>query len=329
MDANKEVTPEAIALGKAGKNNGDHETVLVIDDEEVICQVLSEYLAQEGFPVLTAGSGQEGVELYERHKPAIVVTDVCMPGMDGLAVLRAIRRQDVEAKVVIMTGFGDEMIGVEALRAGASNYIRKPLSLEELLFIIRAHERMHRAQQRRRLPTKALVEERKVVSLPNDLNAVYAAACYLTQDLGMFLSHQEVEAISLSMTECMINAIEHGNLGVGYQQKSEALRAGAYQNLLEERMADPELDARRVRLEFEMTPQGMTVTVSDEGEGFDWRNRPNPNDPENLLKEHGRGLSIIHLFMDEVSFNDSGSEIRMRKAFSDPDSSEAPGETSD
>lgn len=301
------------------KNAEQHETVLVIDDEDVIRDLLTEYFAMENFPVLTAKNGQEGVEMFREHRPSIVVTDVRMPGMDGLGVLRAIRREDPEAKVVVMTGFGDGSVAFEALRAGASNYIKKPLSLEELLFIVRAHERMIRARKRQRLPLENLVRETKVLRLSNDQSQIHPAVFNVTQGLHAFMPAQDVESVSLALSEALVNGIEHGNLGIGFQQKSTALRESGYQELLEELVADPSLQEREIQLEYELTPGQAFFRVKDHGDGFDWRNRPDPTDEENLLRENGRGLSIIFLFMDEVGFNESGNEIWMVKKFPAPD----------
>jgi len=294
-------------------SSSQHEPVLIIDDESIIRSLLQEYLSLEGYPVLTAASGPEGLELFRRMRPPIVVTDVCMPNMDGLAVLRAVHREDPDAKVVVMTGYGDDTVAFEALRAGASNYIKKPLSLEAFLFIVRAHERMIRAQQRQRLPDGALVEERKIIRLANDMSVIYATASNITQSLQNFADRQEIESISLALSEAIINAVEHGNLGIGYGLKSAALRENRYTQLLQERLNDLRLAARRVTVESLLTPRSAWFQVTDEGNGFDWRSLPDPADPENLMKEHGRGLSIIGLFMSEVGYNESGNQVWMRK----------------
>ncbi|MCX7014765.1 MAG: response regulator [Candidatus Sumerlaeota bacterium] len=284
-------------LAGAGEAKTDRSfdplTVLVIDDEEIIRDLLHEFLSREGYTVATAASGAEGLEQFRRHRPMLVVTDVCMPGMDGLAFLRAVRREEPEARVVVMTGHGDDAVALEALRGGATNYIKKPLTLEEFLFIVRAHERMCRAQERQRLPLGALVDERRTYSLPNDSNLVYPVAYQVTQTMLNFLPRQDVEAVSLALTEAMINAMEHGNLGIGYQQKSDALHENRYRQLLSERQVDPVCAARHVLVESHVGVDGSWFRVTDEGEGFDWRNLPDPSDPENLLREHGRGpLSI-------------------------------------
>lgn len=291
----------------------DKATVLIIDDEEFICKLLQECLVMEGIPSLTADCGEEGLRLFREHRPEIVVTDVCMPTMDGLAVLRAIRREDSEAKIVVMTGYGGEKMALDALRAGAANYINKPLAIEEFLFIIRAHQRMLKAQKRQKLPPEMIVSEKKLLCLDNDVNNVYPAAYNLTHSLQGMLSAQDLESVTLALTEAMINAIEHGNLEVGYEQKSEALKQNRYQQLLDEKMSNPKFASRTVTLEGKITPRKAWFQVTDQGSGYDWGDLPNPSDPENLMREHGRGLSIIMLFMSEVGFNERGNSVWMSR----------------
>ncbi|OPZ11597.1 MAG: Serine-protein kinase RsbW [candidate division BRC1 bacterium ADurb.BinA364] len=204
-------------------------------------------------------------------------------------------------------------MAVDALRAGASNFVKKPLSLEEILFIVRAHERMLQAEKRQKLPPGCFVSEKKILHLTTNPAIVYSAVHAATHTLEDFLSRQEIESMSLALSEALINAVEHGNLAIGYEDKSEALRENRYQALLDERIQNSRLGSRVVKLEIDLTPKRAIFSIEDEGDGFDWSNRPDPTDPENLLREHGRGLSIINLFMDEVWFNEKGNRIGMLK----------------
>ena len=83
------------------------ETILLIDDEIDNTRVLSMSLRSEGYSVLTASSGEEGLSVFHRQKPEIVITDIRMPGMDGLEVLRQIRQSTDFTEVIIITGHGD------------------------------------------------------------------------------------------------------------------------------------------------------------------------------------------------------------------------------
>lgn len=115
--------------------------LLLIDDEKPILDVLSISLASDGYEVITAQSGQEGVDIFERGGIKLVVTDIRMPGMDGIEVLRRIKQRDPEAEVIVITGHGDMESAIAVLREGASDFITKPIREEALSLALTRAER--------------------------------------------------------------------------------------------------------------------------------------------------------------------------------------------
>ncbi|MBI4735240.1 MAG: sigma-54-dependent Fis family transcriptional regulator [candidate division NC10 bacterium] len=111
--------------------------ILVIDDDESLRRVLEYNLAQEGYAVLTASSGEQGLDLLKKEGADLVVTDVRMAGMDGLQVLEEVRKADPNIQVIILTAFGTIEMAVEAMKAGAFHYISKPFNRDELKLTIR------------------------------------------------------------------------------------------------------------------------------------------------------------------------------------------------
>jgi len=111
--------------------------ILVIDDDESFQRILEYNLAQEGYAVLAAGSGEQGLELLRKEGADLVVTDVRMPGMNGLQVLEGVRKIDPNIQVIIITAFGTIEMAVEAMKAGAFHYISKPFNRDELKLTIK------------------------------------------------------------------------------------------------------------------------------------------------------------------------------------------------
>lgn len=125
-------------------------TVLVIDDDSMIRDMLSDAMALWGHTVLQAERGQQGLELFERHSPRIVVTDILMPDIDGLEVLREIKVRDPDTEVIVVTGYGDMARATEALRSDASDFIQKPIRMDALSMALqRAEQRLTMRQQLR------------------------------------------------------------------------------------------------------------------------------------------------------------------------------------
>ncbi|MGD9023000.1 MAG: response regulator [Deltaproteobacteria bacterium] len=114
--------------------------ILVIDDEESIRRLLSIALTYKGHEVVTAADGAKGIEVFKESKPSIVFTDIKMPGMDGLEVLRRIKEAEPDAQVIVITGHGDMTSAIKALQLEASDFINKPISDEALTIAIRRAE---------------------------------------------------------------------------------------------------------------------------------------------------------------------------------------------
>jgi two-component system KDP operon response regulator KdpE len=119
--------------------------ILVIDDEPQITRVLRAALATQGFDVRTANDPEEGVRLFREWPPDLVITDLMMPGMTGVEVCRAIRATSA-TPVLVLSVRDQERSKVEALDAGADDYVTKPFGIQELLARVRAH--LRRAPER-------------------------------------------------------------------------------------------------------------------------------------------------------------------------------------
>ncbi len=125
-------------------------TVLIIDDEENMRWVLERALKKAGYQVLTARRGEEGLELFALHPVDLVLVDLKMPGMDGLAVLRELCQRDPEVPILLFTAYATVPTAVEALQWGATDYLRKPFDLEVVLAKI--HEAIAKTADRQAQP---------------------------------------------------------------------------------------------------------------------------------------------------------------------------------
>ena len=110
----------------------DRLTVLIIDDDANHAEVVAESLQRVGFDCLIATSSADGLKRIERDEPNVILTDLRMDGMDGLGILRKAKLDLPDCEVIVVTGHGDVQTAVEAMRAGAANYLQKPLNLAEL-----------------------------------------------------------------------------------------------------------------------------------------------------------------------------------------------------
>ena len=139
-------------------------TILVIDDDPSVLNVLRRRLARWNFKVLTAGNGQEGLAIFRQERPDVVITDLIMPGMDGLGVLNSLSQNTKEIPVIILSGQGELGDVIRALRMGAWDYICKPI--EDMSFLrfsidrVLEKARLISENQRHRQHLEALVAEK-------------------------------------------------------------------------------------------------------------------------------------------------------------------------
>lgn len=115
----------------------NQKTVLVVDDEDVIRETVREILTDEGYRVIEAADGSNVMELIDEESPDIILLDVWMPAVDGIVLLREIKRCAVEARVIMISGHGSIQAAVAATKLGAFDFIEKPLSLDGLLATVR------------------------------------------------------------------------------------------------------------------------------------------------------------------------------------------------
>ncbi|MGE4505232.1 MAG: response regulator [Desulfovibrionaceae bacterium] len=154
--------PTRAALAAPGADSRG-ETVLVVDDEPGIRTVLGLALEDKGRRVLLAASALEALELFEAHRPGIVLTDIKMPGMDGVALLKELKDMDPNVEVIMVTGHGDMDLAVASMRHGSSDFITKPVADEALdVALARAGERLalREALRRHTEELERLVQER-------------------------------------------------------------------------------------------------------------------------------------------------------------------------
>lgn len=289
-------------------------SVLVVDDSLVDRRLAGGLLrGHEGWTIHFAKDGREALEEIELHLPDLVVTDLNMPELDGLELVKMIRLNYPLVPVILMTAQGSEQIAVQALQTGASSYVPKQRlsadlcnTVEQVLSISKADRAQARLMRR-------LKQQQVKFELENDHELISTMVQYL-QDaaLGMGVCGESDRVrMGVALQEALVNACFHGNLEV-----SSSLREidhHAYYDLARQRAEQAPYRQRRIFVSAELSAQQAVYIIRDEGPGFDWSKLPDPTDPANLEKPSGRGLLLMQTFMDSVEFNESGNQVTMTK----------------
>lgn len=112
------------------------QVILIVDDEEGLREGLSKLLESEGYAALSAESGEQALQILQQSHIDLVLTDMRMPGMDGIELLKKIRERHPNVGVIILTGYGQIESYIEAMNFGAIEYVSKPFKVNELKFIV-------------------------------------------------------------------------------------------------------------------------------------------------------------------------------------------------
>ncbi len=297
--------------------------VLVVDDSATDRRLAGGLLEKKaGWEVYYAANGREAMEILELHLPDVVVTDLDMPEMNGLELVEAVKEEYPLVPVLLMTAKGSEEIAVQALGVGAASYVPKQNlardlagTAERVWEMSREHGNLNRVVNR--MTSVAFTVE-------NDLQLVAALASHVRQIVEgrNLFDRTECLRIGTALDEAFQNAYFHGNLEVSSKLREED--DSRYYDLAESRrQLDPYKD-RKIHLEARFTDDDLTITIRDDGPGFDPQEVPDPTVPEMLERASGRGMLLMRTFMDDIRYNDAGNEVTMVKRRSAIDAELAP-----
>lgn len=291
-------------------------TILIVDDEEWNRDILREYLGRAGYATLEAEDGHQALARVEADAPRLdaILLDRMMPGIDGMEVLRRLKANP-EYKtlpVILQTARADPASMAEGIEAGAFYYLTKPFEPEVMLAVVRA----------------AVLDRRQI----RELNAeIQEQACAFGLAVaGTFEVRTVEEAYSLAamlartcpnptaaavgLAELMLNGIEHGNLGIGYDEKTQLFRNGTWEEEVRRRLDLPENAGKFVVVRYERRSDEVFFRVQDQGPGFDWA-RYLDFEPERATHCHGRGIALARVnAFTSLEYEGKGNSVVARVA---------------
>ena len=292
----------------------DLPVILVADDSVLEQRYVSRILGQHGgWRVTFVRNGEEALAAITQAPPAIVLTDMNMPKMDGLTLVEKVRERFPFVPVVLMTGSGSERVAVAALKAGAADYVPKQALAHDLGPVLERVLSAGLAEHRRFRVLQGMTRRSSQFVLENDPALVPPLVSQFRDDLiemGLCDVTGATRA-GIALEEALLNAVYHGNLEV-----SSDLRANgdeAFHNLARERRTQEPYASRRVRVAARLATTSATFVIIDQGPGFDVAKLPDPTDPEFLERPSGRGVLLMRTFMDEVRYNATGNRVTLVK----------------
>ncbi|PZP85541.1 MAG: hypothetical protein DI582_05585 [Azospirillum brasilense] len=299
-------------------------TILLVDDDRTMVVMLEAQLKRQGFEVINAYGGEEGLRLARLHAERLdaIVLDRMMPDMDGLQVVRLLK-QDAQLKrvpVIMQTGSDSPEQVREGIDAGVFYYLAKPVQ-ESVLQSVLAAALRERAQIR--ALTKQQMKQNISFKLV-DTCRFHLRTLEEAESLAIFVANMFPDAARCvtGLAELLINAIEHGNLGIGYAEKTKLIDQGQWRNEIARRCQLPQYAQKRVEVLVQLKPEGVFVQITDEGEGFDWKSYL-MIDPSRTMDNHGRGIAQANAqCFDLLRYNARGNQV-LAVAYTNPEQTHA------
>ncbi len=283
--------------------------ILAIDDDPASLTLLQEYLADD-YDVLAVSSAREGLMYLEAgHKVDAIVIDRMMPDMDGITFMsettsRALFRN---VPVVMQSAAVTQTEIAEGIASGVFYYLTKPFARAGLLAVLSNALRIYGVYGEL---------ETELSSLQRAMGRVNTCELVMrdfreVNEISLLVSrlYPRPEAVALGVRELVLNAVEHGNAGISYVEKTALYPAGTWELELSRRLALPENRHKTVAINFRRGAGEITLTIEDCGPGFDWR-RYLALDPLRIADNHGRGIALSLLTsFDRIQYVAPGNKV--------------------
>jgi CheY-like chemotaxis protein/anti-sigma regulatory factor (Ser/Thr protein kinase) len=287
--------------------------LLVVDDEALNREIIREYLEGEGCELVEAADGASALELLAQPAPFdAVLLDRMMPGIDGIEVLQRMKRDRrlADLPVIVQTAAAAHEQVAEGLRLGAYYYLTKPYHRDALVAVVRAALALGRQREElsRRLHdyrgVMHLVEHARYrLRTMDEARALAAALAIVCVD---------PERAGMGICELLVNAIEHGNLGLTCENKSVLLSEGRWEAEIARRLALAENAGKTVEVAAWREGAELVVRVHDQGRGFDWP-RFLALDEGRAFQPNGRGIALAReVAFTSIEYHGRGNEVEVR-----------------
>lgn len=284
--------------------------ILSVDDDALNRDILTEYLTDGGYEVIEADDGDTALKLLnEIDVIDAIVLDRMMPRLDGMEVLRAVKKDPRFADIpVIMQSAATarEQI-LQGIKAGVYYYLTKPYEDQMLLAIVAAALRDAAGKKSLR---QEVIQQKRVLGLMEQSRFRFRTL-EEARNLAFLIANcfPEPEGAVYGLNEMLINAVEHGNLGITYSEKTQLVLTGRLFDEIGRRLALPENQNKWAYLSFEALEHELRVRIRDQGKGFDWRAYMEIS-PERATHPHGRGIATSRMMsFTSVEYLGCGNEV--------------------
>ncbi len=286
----------------------NQQRILVVDDDPMFHKLLSYALKSDDYPLWFTFAAEEAQEVLKRSSKDIlaIILDWELPGMSGVDLLTWMKDQDEyrDIPVIMLTGRSSPEEIKSGINAGAFYYVTKPFQKDFLNSVLKA----------------AIADRQNLLHLANELERVRNPLESLVSGEFRFKTIQEAQKLSVFVAnaspnpkDCLIicelfnNAIEHGNLGISYDEKSELIDNNELYDEIDRRLQMPEYRDRYAILNYDKNDERLLLTLEDKGAGFDFQKYLH-FDEGRVFDNHGRGIAMANAMLD-ITYLGKGNRV--------------------
>lgn len=285
--------------------------ILIVDDEDLNLEIITEYLSED-YQTTSAEDGAIAWEILQNNPDEfdVILLDRMMPNMSGMEVLEKLQSHPTlqHCPVIFQTAKASVSDIAEGLNAGAFYYLTKPFEEDVLLSVVKTavadrnrykdiHNRLEQTKLTMGMLNSASFEFR-TLDEARSIASLISNAC------------PEPEKIAMGLTELTINAIEHGNLAITYDEKSELNNNGTWQDEVSKRLLLDSNKNKVATLSYKRLEHHIEIIIIDQGQGFDWQSYMDFA-PDRVMDNHGRGIAVANkLSFSQVEYFGSGNKVK-------------------
>ncbi len=293
---------------------------LLVDDDELNLKILRRDLQREGHNVACAENGVQALELLEKDKRFdVILLDRMMPEMDGMQVLEQLRADSVlsHIPVVMQTAAAASDQVREGIEAGVFYYLTKPFEKGLMLAVV--SRAVQHAEQLRKVDRKADEYRDHAKQLRDGISLFeHCALSFRTLSearkaaFAVAQCFPDPSRVAYGIHELMLNAVEHGNLEIKYQEKTKLILSGKWQEEIERRLGHADYETRIAAAEYYRRGSTHELVIRDEGNGFDFESFLELS-PNRAADPNGRGIfSARTISFDELEYQGCGNQVVCR-----------------
>ncbi len=294
--------------------------ILIVDDSPIFLETLENTLCSFNYSVDTVNNAKDALKKLHLKTYDIIISDICMPQIDGLELLDRIRKTiSTEIPVILMTGFISAEYAIKAVQLGASDFIGKPTDTN---VIIRSIKTQLEKAKRKIIPS-TMPDYISDLSFNFKFTPEHFTKRNMAKRVVDFIGNlcnipsSAFNAIELCLDEILHNSFIHGILELKNEERS--LPHDAYWALIADLIQKENIKTQYILLNLKISPLNgiFKASITDTGNGFNYRQYIIPNRDSISFEETGRGISFIQILTDKMEYSNGGRTITFEKKIGD------------